>query len=172
MKTSLPLALDHTVINVHFEMDRAQAIFESLGFCLTPRGRHSLGSINHLIVLEDDYVEIVGLPTDTDTLRQEVLNSPIGIDGLVFKPTMQIRLTKRSSKRGSPSNPYRPFLARLNLMVRPMQRAFVPRALRPEPMRQAGCTFASTSRRACLAQRMAVTCQQNYTYCRFFDCGH
>jgi hypothetical protein len=85
MKTSLPLALDHTVINVHFEMDRAQAIFESLGFCLTPRGRHSLGSINHLIVLEDDYVEIVGLPTDTDTLRQEVLNSPIGIDGLVFQ---------------------------------------------------------------------------------------
>jgi hypothetical protein len=85
MKTTLPLALDHTVINVHFEMDRAQAIFESLGFYLTPRGRHSLGSINHLIVLEDDYVEIVGLPTDTDTLRQEVLNSPIGIDGLVFQ---------------------------------------------------------------------------------------
>jgi len=85
MKTALPLALDHTVINVHFELDRAQAIFESLGFSLTPRGRHSLGSINHLIVLEDDYVEIVGLPTDTDVLRQEVLDSPIGIDGLVFQ---------------------------------------------------------------------------------------
>lgn len=85
MKTNLALALDHTVINVHFEMDRAQAIFESLGFSLTPRGRHSLGSINHLIVLEDDYVEIVGLPTDTDKLRQEVLDSPIGIDGLVFQ---------------------------------------------------------------------------------------
>jgi hypothetical protein len=85
MKTTLALALDHTVINVHFELDRAQAIFESLGFYLTPRGRHSLGSINHLIVLEDDYVEIVGLPTDTDVLRQEVLDSPIGIDGLVFQ---------------------------------------------------------------------------------------
>lgn len=85
MKTTLALALDHTVINVHFNMDRAQAIFESLGFYLTPRGRHSLGSINHLIVLEDDYVEIVGLPTDTDKLRQEVLDSPIGIDGLVFQ---------------------------------------------------------------------------------------
>jgi hypothetical protein len=44
-----------------------------------------LGSINHLIVLEDDYVEIVGLPTDTDILRKEVLDSPIGIDGLVFQ---------------------------------------------------------------------------------------
>jgi len=85
MKTALPLALDHTVINVHFELNRAQAIFESLGFFLTPRGRHSLGSINHLIVLADDYVELVGLPTDTDVLRQEVLDSPIGIDGLVFQ---------------------------------------------------------------------------------------
>jgi hypothetical protein len=85
MKIALPLALDHTVINVHFELDRAQAIFESLGFSLTPRGRHSLGSINHLIVLADDYVEIVGLPTDTDVLRQEVLDSPVGIDGLVFQ---------------------------------------------------------------------------------------
>jgi hypothetical protein len=85
MQTPLSLALDHTVINVHFELDRAQAIFESLGFSLTPRGRHSLGSINHLIVLADDYVEIVGLPTDTDVLRQEVLDSPVGIDGLVFQ---------------------------------------------------------------------------------------
>lgn len=85
MKTTLALALDHTVINVHFELDRAQAIFESLGFFLTPRGRHSLGSINHLIVLADDYVEIVGLPTNTDVLRQEVLDSPVGIDGLVFQ---------------------------------------------------------------------------------------
>ena len=85
MKTAFPLALDHTVINVHFELDRAQAIFDSLGFFLTPRGRHSLGSINHLIVLKDDYVEIVGLPTDTDVLRQEVLDSPVGIDGLVFQ---------------------------------------------------------------------------------------
>jgi len=85
MTSTLALPLDHTVINVHFDMDRAQAVFESLGFHLTPRGRHSLGSINHLIVLEDDYVEIVGLPTDTDVLRQEVLESPVGIDGLVFQ---------------------------------------------------------------------------------------
>jgi len=87
MTPLIALPLDHTVINVHFDMDRAQAVFESLGFQLTPRGRHSLGSINHLIVLDDDYVEIVGLPTDTNVLRQEVLDSPIGIDGLVFQTT-------------------------------------------------------------------------------------
>lgn len=85
MTTTLALPLDHTVINVHYDMDRAQAVFESLGFFLTPRGRHSLGSINHLIVLADDYVELVGLPTDSDVVRQEVLDSPVGIDGLVFQ---------------------------------------------------------------------------------------
>ena len=85
MSKTLALPLDHTVINVHFDMDRAQAVFESLGFQLTPRGRHSLGSINHLIVLKDDYVEIVGLPTGTDLLRKEVLDTPVGIDGLVFQ---------------------------------------------------------------------------------------
>lgn len=85
MATADALPLDHTVINVRFDMDRAHAIFESLGFFLTPRGHHSLGSINHLIVLEDDYVELVGLPLNTTVLRQDVLDSPVGIDGLVFQ---------------------------------------------------------------------------------------
>jgi hypothetical protein len=73
------------VINTHFEMNAAQAIFEQLGFTLTPRGRHSLGSINHLMVFEDDYLELIGLPSDGGTLRKEVLESPVGIDGLVFQ---------------------------------------------------------------------------------------
>lgn len=77
--------LDHLVINVKFEMDAAAAVFEALGFALTERGHHSLGSINHLIMFDDHYLELVGLPTGSDTLRDEVLNSRLGIDGLVFK---------------------------------------------------------------------------------------
>ncbi len=109
MKTALPLALDHTVINVHFELDRAQAIFESLGFSLTPRGRHSLGSINHLFVLEDDYVEIVGLPTDTDVLRQEVLDSPVGIDGLVFQTNNADQTFQAFTRAKRPLQPVQAF---------------------------------------------------------------
>lgn len=78
------LPLDHLVINTHFEMNAAHSIFEQLGFTLTPRGRHSLGSINHLTVFEDDYIELLGLPSDGGPLREEVLSSPVGIDGLVF----------------------------------------------------------------------------------------
>ena len=42
--------LDHTVINVGFEMDAAKTVFANLGFTLTPRGHHSTGSINHLAI--------------------------------------------------------------------------------------------------------------------------
>jgi len=55
-----------------------------LGFTLTPRGYHSLGSINHLMMFEHDYLELIGLPSGTDVLRKEVLESPRGLNGLVF----------------------------------------------------------------------------------------
>jgi hypothetical protein len=81
----MTLALDHIVINVLFDMDRAAALMSQLGFTLTPRGYHSLGSINHLMVFEGHYLELIGLPSDTDVLRKDVLESPLGLDGLVFK---------------------------------------------------------------------------------------
>ena len=77
--------LDHAVINVKFEMDRAAPLFEGLGFTVTPRGYHSLGSINHLMIFGTDYLELVGLPAGIEILRPELANSPIGINGLVFK---------------------------------------------------------------------------------------
>lgn len=76
--------LDHLVVNTRFETDAARDLFAGLGFTLTPRGRHSLGSINHLAVFEQDYLELIGLPTDGGKLRQEILDSPTGLDGLVL----------------------------------------------------------------------------------------
>jgi hypothetical protein len=80
----MTFALDHIVINTLFDMDRAAHLMSRLGFTLTPRGYHSLGSINHLIMFEHDYLELIGLPSGTDVLRKEVLESPRGLDGLVF----------------------------------------------------------------------------------------
>ena len=77
--------LDHLVINTLFDMDRAAVLMSQLGFTLTPRGFHSLGSINHLMVFEGHYLELVGLPLGTDVLRRDVLESPRGINGLVFQ---------------------------------------------------------------------------------------
>src|ERR1700723_3888556 len=81
----MTFALDHVVINALFEMDRAAALMSQLGFTLTPRGYHSLGSINHLMVFEGHYLELVGLPLETDVLRRDVLESPRGLNGLVFQ---------------------------------------------------------------------------------------
>lgn len=76
--------LDHLVINARFELDEAARLFAGLGFTLTPRGHHSLGSINHLLMFGAGYIELIGLPPNGERLRQELLDSPQGLDGLVL----------------------------------------------------------------------------------------
>ncbi|EJN06630.1 VOC family protein [Herbaspirillum sp. YR522] len=77
-------ALDHLVINTHYDIDAAQAQLEALGFIVTPRGYHTLGSVNHLVVLAGGYLELIGQPRQGKIVRQEILDSPLGIDGLVY----------------------------------------------------------------------------------------
>lgn len=80
--------LDHTVINVRYEMDDAETRFRDLGFHLTERGFHSLGSINHLMMFDRDYLELIGLPKEARAARSgrpDIENAPFGINGLVFK---------------------------------------------------------------------------------------
>jgi len=82
---SFDATLDHVVVNAMFGIDAAAGCFAALGFSLTPRGYHSLGSVNHLMMFGDHYLELVGLPVGTDRLRREILESRLGIDGLVLK---------------------------------------------------------------------------------------
>ncbi len=78
--------LDHTVINVHYDMDAAAARYADMGFHLTERGYHTLGSINHLMMFGTDYVELIGLPAgDAAPGRADIAQAPKGINGLVFK---------------------------------------------------------------------------------------
>lgn len=77
--------LDHMVVNVHFDMDGAAQQFSRLGFELTPRGFHTLGSINHLMVFQSDYLELIGLPPGAGVRRPEIASEPLGLTGLVFK---------------------------------------------------------------------------------------
>lgn len=76
--------LDHVVVNALFDLAGAAETFAALGFALTPLGRHSLGSINRLMMTETAYLEIVGVPAEGKQ-RQEVLDSPRGLNGLVFR---------------------------------------------------------------------------------------
>ena len=78
-------ALDHVVIHVGSNMDGAETVFHRLGFVLTPRGYHSTGSFNHLMMFGTDYLELLGLPEDGQHQRPDLANAPLGINGLVFK---------------------------------------------------------------------------------------
>lgn len=75
--------LDHAAINLRDDLDRGEAVYRRLGFTLTPRGYHTLGSMNHLAVFGTDYLELIGAPA-TSTGRLEILASPAGLNGLVF----------------------------------------------------------------------------------------
>jgi len=55
--------LDHAVILVR-DLDRARDTYRRLGFTLTPRGHHSLGSQNHCIMFGRDYLELMALPSE------------------------------------------------------------------------------------------------------------
>lgn len=77
-------SLDHLVINTRFNLEPYRAFFSTLGFTLTPKSRHSLGSLNHLILFQDTYLELIGLERD-GPVRKDIMESRMGIDGLVLK---------------------------------------------------------------------------------------
>jgi hypothetical protein len=75
--------LDHVVVNVRDRIDDAADTYRRLGFTLTPRGYHTLGSMNHLAMFGTDYLELIAVKPG-DNNREEILASPFGLDGLVF----------------------------------------------------------------------------------------
>src|SRR5947207_263980 len=54
-------AIDHAVIALR-DLDAAAASFSRLGFTLTPRGVHSIGSQNHCIMFGSTYIELLAAP--------------------------------------------------------------------------------------------------------------
>jgi len=77
--------LDHVVINVGAQLEGSAALFRRLGFQLTERGHHSLGSSNHLAIFDNNYLELLGYEPDRAHLRGELWQSPPGLSGLVWK---------------------------------------------------------------------------------------
>ncbi len=75
--------LDHAVINVRENLDQAVDTFTRLGFSLTPRGYHTLGSSNHLCIFGENYLELLGY--ESAASRPELAKQVQGLGGLVFK---------------------------------------------------------------------------------------
>src|SRR6266850_6606543 len=103
---TLPIAtLDHVVINARDDMDRAADIYRRLGFTLTERGYHSLGSMNHLAMFGTDYLELIAVPKDATSGRLDLLNFPFGLNGLVFGSEDSASTYSELAKAGVPIEP-------------------------------------------------------------------
>jgi len=101
----MTFAVDHAVINVLQQMDAAVPRFRALGFTVTERGHHSLGSINHLMMFGRDYLELVGIEAAATTVRREIAEGPAGLNGLVFRTSDAQRLYDRLESAGIPVQP-------------------------------------------------------------------
>ncbi len=100
---------DHAVITTGVRMDAAADLYRRLGFTLTPRGFHTLGSINHLVVLGRTYAELLGLPPETPDARPEIRDAPDGLDALVFRSHDAEATRSAAAARGAPVGPVQQF---------------------------------------------------------------
>ncbi|MEJ8573172.1 VOC family protein [Microbaculum marinum] len=65
----MPRGLDHLVHAVH-DLDKARAVYERLGFTLTPEARHPFGTKNSLVQLDGCFLELLAI-ADTGAFPEE-----------------------------------------------------------------------------------------------------
>ena len=76
---------DHLVIMARDQISLVAKHFSDLGFRLSAKSTHNLGSANQLIVLDSTYLEILGWEAGTIPQRAEIANLAFGLDALVFR---------------------------------------------------------------------------------------
>ncbi|MGJ4888796.1 VOC family protein [Bradyrhizobium sp. HKCCYLRH3099] len=82
------IGIDHAVVVVK-ELDAAAETWKRLGFTLSPRGTHSakMGSGNYTIMLDPDYIELLGILAETDhnvPTRNFIAQRGEGIERIAF----------------------------------------------------------------------------------------
>jgi hypothetical protein len=94
--------IDHVVVDVRDRMEEGARRYRALGFALTPLGRHSLGSANHLAIFARDYLELLGTDIPGGALRPDLAGYPVGLNGLVFLARGAEALQQAQQARGVP----------------------------------------------------------------------
>lgn len=95
--------LDHAVVDVREDLDAGALLFRRLGFSLTARGYHTLGSANHLAIFRSNYLELLGWERGTQDGRAELLRYPVGLNGVVFRAADADRLCSALREEGLPA---------------------------------------------------------------------
>ncbi|SDB13373.1 VOC family protein [Bauldia litoralis] len=62
--------IDHLVIAVH-DLDAARAVYDRLGFTLTPEARHPFGTVNSLVQLNGGFLELLAVADEAATTKPE-----------------------------------------------------------------------------------------------------
>lgn len=102
--------IDHIVINTRDRTDEAVAYFERMGFIVTPRGFHTLGSINHTVVFRDDYLELLGYPPGKPPeKRPELVQRPAGLMATVLNAVNADEVRATLVQRGLAPRPVSEF---------------------------------------------------------------
>jgi hypothetical protein len=100
---------DHVVVYVDDQLDASAETYARLGFQLTERGHHTLGSSNHLAIFGTDYLELLGYEPARVTENSVLWNMPKGLGGLVFKPGPDAGFRDAIVARGVPAEESREF---------------------------------------------------------------
>jgi catechol 2,3-dioxygenase-like lactoylglutathione lyase family enzyme len=81
------IGIDHVVVMVK-DLDQAAERWKQLGFTVSPRGTHSahMGSGNYTIMLDPDYIELLGVltPTELNAPARAFLDQREGIERIAF----------------------------------------------------------------------------------------
>ncbi|MGC7404391.1 VOC family protein [Pandoraea pneumonica] len=107
--------LDHVVVNVKGDLEASVETYRRLGFSLTERGHHSLGSSNHLAIFGENYLELLGYEAGKSTVRPDVMQAPLGLTGLAFKTQDSHALHAGLQARGVTSQAPAEFFRPVNL---------------------------------------------------------
>lgn len=76
-------SIDHFVLDVGENIDETETACRRLGFNLSSRGRHSVGSENHVAAFRGPYLELLGQGT-CGQARHDIAGFPAGLNGIVF----------------------------------------------------------------------------------------
>ncbi len=100
---------DHVVIYVEDQLDASLETYQQLGFHMTERGHHTMGSSNHLAIFGTDYMELLGYEPQNASRAAHLWQMPAGLGGLVFKPGADAGFRDEVIARGVPAQPSREF---------------------------------------------------------------
>ena len=127
--------LDHVVVNVQTRLDAAAAAYGNLGFSLTERGHHTLGTSNHLALFQQDYVELLGVEAGRPNPGWDIVANAVGIQGLAFKTGDADALYRRLTEDRLPVQPPEEFSRPVTLPEGTFDARFRVVGVDPSPLR-------------------------------------